>query len=61
MPAVGSPEPDGPTFDDLNALLEPLIDHPNALGIAVTLYDPSLDPDRTCAMELSTFLATLLG
>jgi arginase len=60
MPAVGSPEPDGPTFDDLKSLLEPLVHHPKAIGMAVTLYDPSLDPKRTCAMELSKFLETLL-
>ena len=60
MPAVGSPEPDGPTFEDLTALLQPLVHHPKAIGMAVTLYDPSLDPDRTCAMALSGFLETLL-
>ena len=44
MPAVGSPEPGGPGIDELAAFLAPLVSHPKALGMALTLYDPSLDP-----------------
>ena len=61
MPAVGSPEPGGPGIDELAALLAPLVDHPKALGMALTLYDPSLDPDRSCAARLVALLETLLG
>ena len=62
MPAVGSPEPGGPDIDELAALLAPLVDHPKALGIAVTLYDPSLDPDRSSAARLVELLAkSVLG
>ncbi len=60
MPAVGSPEPGGPTFDELAALLVPLVHHPRALGLALTLYDPSLDPDRVCAGRLVSLLETVL-
>lgn len=62
MPAVGSPEPGGPDIGELAALLAPLVDHPKALGIALALYDPSLDPDRSSAARLVELLAqSLLG
>ena len=61
MPAVGSPEPGGPGFEELARLLAPLVDHPKALGMALTLYDPSLDPDGSCAGRLVGLLETLLG
>ena len=57
MPAVGSPEPGGPDIDELAALLAPLVDHPKALGIAIALYDPSLDPDLSSAARLVELLA----
>lgn len=60
MPAVGSPEPGGPDIDELAALLAPLIDHPKVLGIALSLYDPSLDPDRSSAARLVELLAKSL-
>ena len=60
MPAVGSPEPGGPDVDELAALLAPLVDHPRALGMALTLYDPSLDPDRASAARLAELLAKSL-
>ena len=61
MPAVGSPEPGGPGVDELAALLGPLADHRLALGIAITLYDPSLDEDRSCAERLVKLLVAALG
>ena len=60
MPAVGSPEPGGPDIDELAALLAPLVDQPKALGIALALYDPSLDPDRSSAARLVELLAQSL-
>ena len=60
MPAVGSPEPGGPGIDELASLLGPLVAHPKALGMALTLYDPSLDPDGSCAERLAGLLETLL-
>ena len=61
MPAVGSPEPGGPGIDELAALLGPLANHPSALGIATTLYDPSLDQDRSCAERLVKLLVAASG
>ena len=45
MPAVDSPEPGGPTIEELANLLTPLARHPRALGLELTIYDPGLDPD----------------
>ena len=61
MLAVGSPEPGGAGIGELAALLAPLVEHPRALGMHLTLYDPSLDPDRSCALRLVALLETLLG
>ena len=52
MPAVDSPEPGGPTVDQIVDLLAPLVQHPKALGLELTIYDPSLDSDRMCAARL---------
>ena len=60
MPAIGSPEPGGPDIDELAALIAPLAAHPKALGMALTLYDPSLDPDRSSAARLVELLAKSL-
>jgi arginase len=60
MPAVDSPTPGGPTFKELVELLTPLVRHPRALGLELTIYDPGLDPDRSCAARLVTFLENLL-
>jgi arginase len=43
MPAVDSPEPDGLSLEQLEELLAPLVHHPRALGLQLTLYDPTLD------------------
>ena len=61
MPAVDSPEPGGPGFGELAAFLAPLIDHPRALGMQLTLYHPRLDPDGTAGMRLVAMLEGLLG
>ena len=47
MPAVDSPTPGGPTIEELVDLLTPLVRHPRALGLELTIYDPGLDPDRS--------------
>ena len=42
VPAVDSPEPGGLKPDELAALLAPLVRHPGALGMEVTIFDPAL-------------------
>src|ERR1700730_307833 len=60
MPAVDSPVTGGPTIDEVVELLTPLVRHPRALGLEVTIYDPGLDLDRSCAVRLVTLLEKLL-
>ena len=52
MPAVDSPEPGGPGLEDIAQLLKPLVSHPKALGMELTIYDPLLDADESCASGL---------
>ncbi len=56
MPAVDSPEPGGLGIEELAALLVPLVRDPKALGMEVTIYDPSLDPDGVYGSRLVGFL-----
>jgi len=60
MAAVDSPEPGGPTIEELVDLLTPLVRHPRALGLELTIYDPGLDPDRSCATRLVSLLENVL-
>lgn len=60
MPAVDSPMPDGSDVDELVNLVAPLVRHPKALGLQLTIYDPQLDPDGACAERLVTFLERAL-
>ncbi len=61
MPAVDSPVPDGLSMEEVAALLQPLVNHPSALGVELTIYDPSLDPDHSSAARLSNLLLQSLG
>jgi len=61
MPAVDSPTPGGPTIGELVQLLTPFVRQPRALGLELTIYDPGLDPDRSCAARLVALLENLLG
>jgi hypothetical protein len=40
--------------------LTPLVRHPRALGLELTIYDPLLDPDRTSAARLTSLLERVL-
>jgi arginase len=61
MPAVDSPEPGGPGIEELTSLLAPLVRHPRALGLELTIYDPMLDPDRSCGARLVTLIVGAIG
>ena len=60
VPAVDSPTPGGLGLDELASMLIPLVRHPKALGLELTIYDPELDPDRTSAARLATLLERVL-
>jgi len=61
MPAVDSPEPGGLGLAELAAILSPLVQHPLALGLELTIYDPVLDPERTSAEALAGLLERTLA
>lgn len=61
VPAVDSPEPNGLGLDELAELLRPLVSHPRAVGLELTIYDPKLDPDGTSATNLTALLTKVLG
>ena len=60
MPAVDSPEPGGLLVDELATLLAPLVRHPLAMGLSLSIYDPAFDPDRSGARLLVSLLESLL-
>jgi arginase len=43
MPAVDSRSPDGLTYEEMKGLLFPLLSHPKAKGLQITILDPELD------------------
>jgi arginase len=62
MPAVDSPEPAGPGLDEIADLLVPLVQHPKALGLELTIYDPALDDaERSCGKRLVNLLERVLA
>ncbi len=60
MPAVDSPDPGGLSLDTVAELLLPLVRHPKSLGLELTVYDPGLDPDGSCARRLAALLERVL-
>ena len=60
MPFVDSPEPGGLDADALVSLLAPLVRHPNAVGIELTIYDPREDHDGRGAELLAGILERAL-
>jgi arginase len=61
LPAVDSPEPGGLSLDELTELLTPLVRHPSALGLELTIYDPALDAAGKSAERLAALLENVLG
>jgi arginase len=60
MPAVDSPIGGGLGLDEAAALLGPVVRHPAALGLQVTIYDSTLDPDGVAAARLVDLLVRSL-
>ena len=60
VPAVDSPEAGGLSLEELSDLLTPLVRHPRALGLEVTIYDPQLDTDGSSGTRLARMLAGVL-
>ncbi len=60
MPAVDSRQPDGLSYDELNALLRPILDSGAVVGMHLTIYDPDRDPDLVAGRALVAGLGRLL-
>ena len=58
MPAVDSPDPCGLLPDELAPLLRTLVRSERCVGLNLTIYDPDLDPDGSCAALLTDLLQT---
>jgi arginase len=60
MPAVDYPMPGGLSWEALAALTRPLIQSSSLVGMDVTIYNPTLDPNGGYARQIVTFLRDLL-
>ncbi|WP_240670508.1 arginase family protein [Actinoplanes solisilvae] len=60
LPAVTYPQPGGPGFDQLAALLTPLAAAPALCGVSVADFRPDLDPDGRRAEQLVELLSRVL-
>ena len=61
MPAVDSPVPGGLDLNECIQLLRPLVRHPGARGLQLTIYDPSIDVDGNGAELLTLLVQRALG
>lgn len=59
MPAVDSPEPDGMTYDELQDLIVPLLNDGRAMGLEITIYDPSRDPDGEIGRRFTDWIVDI--
>lgn len=60
MPAVDSRQPGGLSYDELDALLRPVLDTGLVVGMDVTIYDPDRDADGAAGRRLVDGLVRLL-
>ena len=59
MPAVDSRQPDGLSYDELEALLRPILGSGAVAGLHLTIYDPDRDPDLVAGRALVAGLGRL--
>jgi arginase len=60
LDAVTYPQPGGPNWDELTAVLEPLMEAPALLGMSVADFRPDLDPTGTAAARIVSLLEAAL-
>jgi arginase len=60
MPAVDYRLPGGLSWDELQAVLALALVNSGPVGMAVTIYNPTYDPDRSIARRLVDCLAEAL-
>ncbi len=61
MPAVDYRIPDGLSWDELRTVLETALASGRAVGIEITIYNPSLDADGSSGRELARTLIAALS
>ncbi|MBK9122062.1 MAG: arginase family protein [Chloroflexi bacterium] len=61
LPAVDYPIPGGLDWDELAAIVGPMIASPSCVGIDVTIYNPTLDHDGRSAQRIVGFLESVTG
>lgn len=61
MPAVDSRQPDGLDYGEWSQVLQPLLAHPQVVGLEITVLDPYLDPDGVYTSAFVKQLVTLLS
>jgi arginase len=60
MPAVDYRLPDGLSWSELETVLRLAIDTGSVVGLEITIFNPTLDPDGTIAQDLVTCLVRAL-
>jgi arginase len=61
MPAVDYRMPQGLSWDELETVLRRAAAGSRAVGLDVTIYNPSLDPDRRAGRELVRAIANAMA
>src|SRR6266487_1430903 len=61
MPCVDSPQEDGLSYEELEAVLNPLFRSEYFTGIDVTIYDPTLDKDAFFGKQFANQLAGIVS
>jgi arginase len=61
MPAVDSRQAGGLSYDEVHALLRPVLDSGRVAGMHLTIYDPDLDPKHRAGQLLVDNLGRLLA
>lgn len=61
MPAVDSPADDGLYYEELTALLQPLLNSEKVAGMELAILDPSLDVDGTYTRPFVQWLVDILS
>jgi hypothetical protein len=61
MEAADSPVPGEPGLEQLAAITRPFVDHPKALGMHGTIYDPGFDLQREYGKRIVELLQDVLA
>jgi arginase len=60
FPAIRYPQPGGLSWAELETVSRAVLRTPGLAGWNITIYNPDLDPDRSGAARIVSFLATML-